>query len=362
MVVRLIAGGDICPGDHYFSLGHGIGSRIGRGEDPFREVAGLLDSGDLCLANLEGPISPVTVRAFGPEAAAFQGPPRASALLRNAGIDFLHIANNHILQHGPEAFEITISLLGEQGITPVGMREGRSTRPVVKSIKGLTLGFLGYSLVPDPYVSDQTLYASPPLEYMIQDIEALTARVDLVVVSVHWGEEGRALPEQDVIETGHAFVSAGATLVLGHHPHWFQPVERIGGALIAYSLGDLLFDLFWDRRSVEGALLRIDLNEQGVVAHDLIPLRLKQDYRLQIQSDRAARDFLEELERMNHLLTRTDQKGSTPERSRFEVVRKLTYFLSRIHRGNTLQKMRFLLSKIREIARQFVGGDAMSAA
>lgn len=351
MALRLLAAGDICPGDHYFSLGHGTGSRLANGEDPFEEIASLLREGDLRIANLEGPLSSVSSHRGGPEAAAFRGPPNAAALLRGAGVDLLNVANNHVLQHGEEAFRMTLSLIEDQGIALLGLVDEHGARSVVRTVEGLALGFLGYSFVPERYLPGQRLYAAPVLESVIEDVEELRARADLVVVSVHWGEEGMALPGWDVVKAGRAIVSAGATLVLGHHPHRFQPVERVGRALIAYSLGDFLFDLFWDRHLVESAILSVDLDDRGVVEHRLIPVRLHRDYRLRPQPERAARRFLTELEENARVLSEMREGHPAPRPPRLEAMRKLAYFLSQFHRGNTSQKARFLIGKIAEAAR-----------
>ena len=354
--VRLLAAGDICPGDHYFSLGHGTGSRLANGEDPFEEIAPLLRDGDLRIANLEATLSSFSCHRAGPEATVFRGPPNAAALLRRAGIDLVHVANNHVLQHGADAFRMTISLIEDQGIAPVGLLDGHATRPIVRTIDGLTLGFLGYSFIPERYLPGQRLYAAPVLKTVIREVETLRELVDLVVVSVHWGNEATSLPTPDVIEAGHAIVSAGATLVLGHHPHWFQPVERVGRALIAYSLGDFLFDLFWDRRLVESALLSVDMDETGVIDHRLIPVRFDRDYRVRQQSGHAARRFLAELETNGRALSSGPEDYPTQRPPRFEALRKLAYFLGQFHRGNTTDKSQFVLEKFAGIVRRQLPG------
>ena len=350
--MRLLAAGDICPGDHYFSLGHGTGSRLADGEDPFEEITSLMRDGDLRIANLEGPLCSFSCNRPGPDATVFRGPPTAADLLRRAGIDLLHVANNHILQHGSDAFRMTISLIEDRGIAPVGLLEGEAARPIVKTVDGLTLGFLGYSFVPERYLPGQRFYAAPALEAVIQDVERLREHVDLVVVSVHWGNEATALPTPDVKAAGHALVSAGASLVLGHHPHWFQPVERIGRALIAYSLGDFMFDLFWDRHLVETAILSVDMDTTGVIDHRLIPVRFERDYHIRPQPDRVARRFLAELEKNSHALSSGYKDYPTQRPPRGDMLRKFAYFLANFHRGNTGEKTQFVLKKFAGIVRR----------
>lgn len=345
MIVRLLAAGDLCPGDHYFSLGHGTGSRLAAGVNPFSEIQSLLSDADMRIANLEGPLSRTSSQAAGPEANVFRGPPIAASIIKQAGIDIVHIANNHILQHGVEAFQATLELLEELGISAVGLQERDGATPIIRVVNGIVLGFLGFSFVPERYLPGQSLYAASPLHVVLQAIENLRKRTDVVIVSIHWGTEGTAVPDRRTVDAAHAMINAGATLILGHHPHWFQPVERLGRALIAYSLGDFVFDLFWDRRLVESALLRIDLDTSGVIGHRLIPVRFEADYQVRTQTDLRARRFLEDLSRNQELLG-TAQSNPTLSTRPKEALRKLAYFLSVLHRGNTSQKLRFVLGKM----------------
>jgi poly-gamma-glutamate synthesis protein (capsule biosynthesis protein) len=352
MSVRLLAAGDICPGDHYFSLGHGTGSHLAAGANPFATIGALLRDTDVCIANLEGPLSASSSTLAGPEADVFRGPPVAARVLREAGIDLVHVANNHVLQHGADAFRMTIALLQAQGVAPVGLLNANRPSPVIRTVNGLVLGFLGYSFVPERYLPEQRLYAAESLSSVLDEIEALKRSVDLVVISVHWGEEATALPGRDIVDAAHAMAAAGATLVLGHHPHWFQPVERVGRSLIAYSLGDFVFDLFWDRRLVESAILSVELDRAGVVTHELIPVRFHTDYKVRVQTDAAARRFLADLSEKARFLSLSRGGKRPASAARMEVWRKLAYFLSRVHRGNTSQKVQFVFGKVMNTMRR----------
>lgn len=345
MIVRLLAAGDLCPGDHYFSLGHGTGSRLAGGANPFSEIQSLLSEADVRIANLEGPLSRTSYQDAGPEADVFRGPPLAASIIKQAGIDLVHVANNHILQHGPDAFRETLRLLEEMGISAIGLVERDAVKPVIRVVNGVVLGFLGFSFVPERYLPGQSLYAASPLEVVLEEVKKLRNHSDVVVLSIHWGTEATAIPDRPTVDAAHAMIDAGATLILGHHPHWFQPVERVGRALVAYSLGDFVFDLFWDRRLVESALLSIDLDAGGVMGHRLIPVRFERDYQLRTLSDLRARRFLEDLSRNQELLSTAPSTAPSPITTK-EAVSKLAYFLSVLHRGNTSQKMRFVFRKI----------------
>jgi capsule synthesis protein PGA_cap len=363
MAVKLVATGDFCPGDHYFSLGHGTGMHLAAGVDPLREIEPILQRADLCVTNLEGPLSARSFREHGPEAEVFRGPLETAGILRRAGIDLVHVANNHILQHGPNAFATTIGALKEQGLTPIGLATPGSREPVLRTVNGVRLGFLASSLVTERYAPGQRLYDDSPLPVLLERIARLRTSVDVVVVSIHWGLEATAQPTREVVDAAHAMVDAGATIVLGHHPHWFQPVERVGRALIAYSLGDFVFDLFWDRRLVESAILSVDLDVGGVVDYELIPIRFERDYQVRIATGPRADRFFANLERTaGRLAQSANDSGPSARPVRAEAVRKLIYFLSVLHKGHTLLKLRFVIGKfsnaIQTRVRRIRGGVA----
>jgi poly-gamma-glutamate synthesis protein (capsule biosynthesis protein) len=95
--------------------------------------------------------------------------------------------------------------------------------------------------------------------------------VDIVVVLLHAGTEYAAEPSPDQVAVARAAIDAGADLVVGHHPHVTQTVERYGDGLIVYSLGDAVFDI--PRRvAMQGDLLRVHVTRQGLTQAELWPI------------------------------------------------------------------------------------------
>jgi poly-gamma-glutamate synthesis protein (capsule biosynthesis protein) len=346
LTIRITAAGDLCPGDHYFSLGHGTGSRFDRGEDPFADIAQIWRESDLVLANLEGPLSPDSANTGVVESSVFRGPLDVAPILSRAGFNLLHIANNHILEHGEGAFSSTLNILTQNGIAAVGLWAKDGAQPVVRTIRGVKLGILGYSFVREKHIPDQRLYAAPTPEVAISQIQLLRQQVDHVIVSVHWGEECTALPTREVVDLARAMRDAGAKLILGHHPHWFQPVHAINGSLVAFSLGDLAFDLFWDRRRVESAVLHVDLGLEGALNYSLTPIVFTRQYRVERLPRVARRRFEDELD----VNSRKVESGFTaaPEDTPREALRKLAYFLRFFWHGSTRAKTTFVVSKVRK--------------
>jgi poly-gamma-glutamate synthesis protein (capsule biosynthesis protein) len=106
-------------------------------------------------------------------------------------------------------------------------------------------------------------------------VRAARAAADAVVVMVHWGTEGSALPDPAQVRLAHQLVDAGATAVLGSHPHVLQPVIRYGNAVIAYSLGNFVFSPpAGEEPALRSHILRVGILPSGGVAVARIPVRI----------------------------------------------------------------------------------------
>ncbi len=217
----------------------------------FAEVAELLRS-DLVVGNLETPLvrtlpdeSPIGMRyRFGADAALAQ-------YLRPAGFDALSLANNHAYDMRAAGVQETPEILAELGITALGAvaldDEGSPYRVETMERQGWRIGFIAITTQSNVPALDGV----PPLPLVEPlDIEARIvplveeARVshDLVVVLLHWGQEYAEEPDWLQQMTARALIEAGADLVIGHHPHVLQGIERHGHGLIAYSLGNFSFE------------------------------------------------------------------------------------------------------------------------
>jgi poly-gamma-glutamate synthesis protein (capsule biosynthesis protein) len=144
-------------------------------------------------------------------------------------------------------------------------------RPAILERNGVRVGFLGYLFMGDHTIEPETIYARSQrpgaagthkdlptlLSWIREDVTALRPRVDLLVVAFHGGRENRNLIEPYQRQVAETAVAAGADLLVGHHPHTLQGLERIEGAWVAYSLGNLMFAGNWNPRRKEAALLEL---------------------------------------------------------------------------------------------------------
>ncbi|HOI58231.1 MULTISPECIES: CapA family protein [unclassified Methanoculleus] len=249
--IRLIAAGDIW-------------LRTEGNRDPFAEVRHLLGDKDILFGNLETTLSETGEPAEKHHVISIS--PDAARYLVDAGFDVLSVANNHSGDRGAEGFRNTLDSLESRGILPLGGSATESRQePVILERNGIRVGFAGYTigkLVLSREVSINRLVE----EEIIGDIASLAGRCDHIAVSLHWGAEMVYYPSPDQVDLAHRLIDAGATLILGHHPHTMQAIERYHGGLIAYSLGMLQFEHRWPHNlSREAIVLAVDLEKNGVV-------------------------------------------------------------------------------------------------
>lgn len=266
-------------------LGRSVGVRLeaeGAGV-AFAGVRDILASADIAVGNLESAVG--LTGAPAPKAYTFRAPPVAVDALVLAGIDLVSLANNHSLDYGPESLAETRTLLAERGILSPGAGPDRTAAhaPAVIEREGLTIAFLAYVDVPverggfDPRTWTATDEA-PGVAWlhiatMAEEIQAARRNADLVVVMLHFGLEWELEPSNAQREQARAAVDAGATLVIGSHPHVLQPLEPYGDGLIAYSLGNFVFDGFWDPAN-DSAILLVELTAAGVAGYELVPVTI----------------------------------------------------------------------------------------
>lgn len=262
--VKIMAVGDICPGDHYFTMGHGVRSSFEKSpESFFGNLQDLLKSADISFCNLEGVLSDAGLDESSFKSFAFRGSPRMAKPLSSAGFNVANIANNHILQHGIAAFDETISRLRESGIHPLGIKAGPeySSEPVLMNINGARVGLLGYSMVPERYCPQNIRYALSSPQEMKKDVSLLRQSADIIIVSCHCGIEAMDRPSQATRELARSLIDAGVDLFIGHHPHVFQPVELYKNGAILYSLGNFISDFFWGSSFVNTGIAEVKLGK-----------------------------------------------------------------------------------------------------
>lgn len=231
-------------------------------DDPFADVASILRRADVALANVESPVLNEPADFWVHGRLTFRAGPEALPALDAAGFDVLSFANNHALNFGAHGLRETLAHVDRTRLRAVGIGrdQAEADGPVLIESAGVRVAVLGRTTwlnarrLPSKdaaiaYVSDRDMEARVAAD--VRQVRA-SGVADVVIVYLHWGRERAPRPGNHQRWAAHAMIDAGADLVIGHHPHVVQAVERHGNGLIAYSLGNFLFDngLMEQRRSV----------------------------------------------------------------------------------------------------------------
>lgn len=219
---------------------------VSGGGDPFEGLRPALAGADLLFGNLETPLvedaSRPHVREIRP---GFAGAPSSARWLARAGFSLVSLANNHIMDHGVGGLRSTRRALEEAGILAVGAGESlaEARRPVVLERRGARIAFLAYA-APGGHSAGAGRAGAAPIEasIILEDLRSIRGEVSAVVLSLHFGLVYSDYPGREEQSLARGLCGEGATIILGHHPHVLQGVERHRHGLIAYSLGEILFD------------------------------------------------------------------------------------------------------------------------
>ncbi|HUV86558.1 MAG TPA: CapA family protein [bacterium] len=274
----------VAVGDMSLARGVNVDLYTGRSESPLRFVAPLIGRARIAFGNLESPLTKRAKRAptKGPRGGSIylKGNPDYAFILTEAGFDVLSLANNHIMDYGEQGLSDTIYYLEQEEIEHAGAGPdlAAALAPADVDVDGYVVRFLAFSGVePREYYAGAAKAGTASLDEgtVVSAISRAKSEANLVVVSLHWGGESMAYPSSEQKRLAHKFVDAGADVILGHHPHVIQGVESYEGAVIAYSLGNFLFDSRYPERHYS-TLLAVEVSRsRGILGFRLIPIYIE---------------------------------------------------------------------------------------
>lgn len=249
----------------------------------FQYIKKYNDQVDLSIANLETVTAGNDRGFFGfPQ---FNSPHESIFGIKEAGFDILSTANNHSLDQKKEGIINTLNYIEDYGLKSVGTYKERDTEPLIEEINEISFGFLAYTYGLnglDGYLTEDELSYMINLideEKIRKDIEDLKEReVDIIVVSMHWGNEYHRQPSDYQMELGHKLVDWGANIVLGSHPHVIQKAERVKkdnrDNFIIYSMGNFLsnqsYESMGNSYTEDGLMIKIQVEKNHEEEETLI--------------------------------------------------------------------------------------------
>ncbi len=252
---RLIFGGDVMLSRF---VGH-MARQRGDPALPLRDLAPVLAAADIAFVNLEAPFS--DRGRLVESGMIFKAEPEMIGALELAGIDIVSTANNHARDCNGYGVEFTLDWLARHGIANAGSaKSAEAAHSGAVLVRNETrFGFLAYTYDQSNgnHKDSDDRVVTMNVNQMRRDVAGLLSRADVVIVSMHAGQEYSRRPNRQQIDFAHAAIGAGARVVVGHHPHVVQPWERVGEGVIFYSLGNLVFDQFQRVETQHGALAEL---------------------------------------------------------------------------------------------------------
>jgi len=247
--LKLVCGGDLM-------IGRAVNTwrRTRGGFYPLARIASRLGGADIALANLEAVLTTAEDRLPG-KGIWLRADPEVAGLLADVGFDALSCANNHTIDFDSTGIRDTITALTGAGLpwAGAGLDLLDAHLPVRLETAGHSVVLLAYTDWADLFWShayprssratpDRPGVAALEAEAVLGDLRAVAGTADIIVVSCHWGTEDSHVVTPEQRRLARRMIVAGADVVLGHHPHVLQGVERFGTGVVLYSLGNLCCD------------------------------------------------------------------------------------------------------------------------
>jgi poly-gamma-glutamate capsule biosynthesis protein CapA/YwtB (metallophosphatase superfamily) len=270
----LVASGDVLTHGPVLRQASAYGRRVGQPYDfrpMFADIRPIVAGADLALSHLEVPLS-----RTGQDISswpAFNAPPQLAAALRWAGYDACSTASNHSMDQGPQGVAATLDVMDAAGLRHVGMARNahQANASTIVDARGLRVGLLSYTyglnsgrLPPDRPWLVKTI---DPHRILNDARAARAAGARFVVVLLHWGQEYQSTPTPSQRELAKRLLSAPEVdLILGHHAHVVQPIERVGSKWVAYGMGNSLSNqtpACCAAGSQDGVLVKVTVGERA---------------------------------------------------------------------------------------------------
>ncbi len=285
--VKVLFAGDVTLGFHYEEYVSQVpdGGRPRSVDWGFEKVKRRTTAADLFVVNLECPFTESSERLQ--KNFNFKASPALAPALLGGGVDAVSLANNHLMDFGASGLLDTIAALDKLKVPHFGAGAdlARARMPTVVEKNGVRFAFLGYFFLGDRNIEPPEVIASADKPgvaghhddlktirgWVEADVKAARAKADVVIPFFHWGREGHPEPEPYQVELAHAAIDAGASAVIGSHPHVLQGMELYQGRPILYSLGNFVFGGNWNPTDKRTAMVELAFDKKGYLKAEIVP-------------------------------------------------------------------------------------------
>ncbi len=244
-------------------------------ETAFGPITSVLGRADFTALNFE---TSVTSRGTPqPKTYHFRTSPVAFTALRDAGVDLVTMANNHVLDFGLTGLADTLAAVRASGLPYVGIgtNAGAAWAPYVTTIKGTKVAFIGVSQVAElasSWVATNSRAGEANainLRRTLAAVRAARRLASIVVVFMHWGTEGQSCPDPNQLGLAPKLAAAGATIIVGAHAHMLQGSGWLHHTFVAYGMGNFLW---WEHSySTATGVLDLTLHPHGPLTARFVP-------------------------------------------------------------------------------------------
>jgi len=292
----LTAVGDIMLGD--FHPGIGVRSILQKNNlFLFKYVKNILES-DLTFGNIETVLSNLNQKNTYKNL-MLRGLPTFTKQLKKVGFNIVNVANNHLQEYGEEVALDSINNLKKEGFKIIGIDK---LQPQIITVKNIKFAFLGYSLHPEQSICNKVIYSQGSAEKIKTDVMKAKKQVDYLIISLHWGDEYIETPSEKQILFARQIIDNGADVILGHHPHVLQNVERYNNGIIAYSLGNFISDMH-PTKTKKSIILKITFSKNEIKNINIVPIQFNRNYQPKPLKQKRAKKIIEKINKKPIILS-----------------------------------------------------------
>lgn len=292
---------------------------------------------DILVSNLEAPIYSGTTKRQD-VTSHLSNDQSVVSLLRKPPLSMCNLANNHMMDYGVSGLSKTLEILKDNGIHSfgAGLNEKKALKESVIECKNVRIACIGLT-TNEKNVNAVLADSSNPgcssfleKDTVVNKISQLKSRCDFVLVSIHWGHEYFRYPSNEQVILGHDLIDAGASVVIGHHPHLIQGFEKYKTGHIFYSLGNFFLPpvcassgRFQPRKAGAGRFLmvRLEITAGRVESTQLIGGALNRAFRLQKFSEMDNDRLIRKLTRISEPLMNSDYSSFWEQYRRIQKKR-----------------------------------------
>jgi len=247
----------------------------------WEDVSELINSADYSIFNLETSVS-LRGSDTKPKGYGFRSDPSTLEGLKNAGIDMVSLANNHVMDYGRDALSDTLENVKKYGIEYIGAGENKDEASKInyQEINGIKVAFISASEILGYETNKATNERSGVFYLNRDDLSDINKKIteakeneNYVVLVLHWDREYENSPKEETVKMAHSLIDSGADIIIGHHPHVLQGIEYYKNGIIYYSTGNFNF-LIRNENASQSALFELNLDKEKIISSKVYPIKI----------------------------------------------------------------------------------------